>query len=150
MLNKSFITRLKLARKNAQREIDYSKRAAMEGRISEIRCQAEICFRHSYPLGFLCRSLSDFDTIIKYSYSRRTRSLSRVIRAIRRKGRIVVPWDFARWYLSGENDLRKLASKTYNITVLMEIFRENTIKSQRLYADFFRISRNANLNKVEQ
>lgn len=133
MSNKSYITRLKLARKNAQREIDQSRRAGMEGRILDVRSEYEICFRHSYPLGLVCEHLSQFDEVIKFAP--RTRGLWRVLRAIRRKGKIVHSWQIRHFVKAGKTDLRELEGKTYSITTTLNNYKRYRTMSQRLYSE---------------
>lgn len=132
MSNKSFITRLKLARKNAQREIDQSNRAGMEGRILDVRSEFEICFRHSYPLGLVCEHLSQFDEVIKFAP--RTRGLWRVLRAIRRKGKVVYSWQIRHFVKAGKTDLRELEGKTYSITATLNNYKRYRTMSQRRYS----------------
>ena len=129
----SFIRQLKLARKNAQREIDQSHRAGMEGRILDVRSEFEICFRHSYPLGLVCEHLCQFDEVIKFAP--RTRGLWRVLRAIRRKGKVVYSWQIRYFVKAGKTDLRELEGKTYSITHILNDYKKYRIMSQKHYSE---------------
>ena len=133
MKNKSYVTRLKLARKNAQREIDQSRRAGMEGRILDVRSECEICFRHSYPLGLICEHLCQFDEVVKFAP--RTRGLWRVLRAIRRKGKVVYAWQIYNFVKTGKTDLRGLEGKTYSMSKILNDFEMFRIISQKNYSE---------------
>lgn len=114
MKNQSFTRQLKLARKNAQREIDLCKKALKEGRYGDFRTEAEICLKYSYPLRLYCKYLYYFDMMIKLSS--RHKSLGRVAKAIFRKGRVIDYSKAILFFVDNKKDLRELGSITYNLT----------------------------------
>lgn len=121
MNNKSFGYRIKIARKNAQREIDLNKSLIKAGNISNIKSDFHICIKHSYPLGIMCFSLSCFDRVLrKKPKDLKWRTFARLAKVARKKGKIIYPlWTYE--WKNCNGDYRKIEFRTYNLTKLMGI-----------------------------
>lgn len=115
MPNDSFGRRFKNARKNAQREIDIRDNIISTGRISNIKSNRWVCMKHSYPLGVLCFSLSDFDKVIRRrSKNLKWKTLNKLAKKARSKGKIIyAPCYGAYW---PDEDFRNLPFKNYKIS----------------------------------
>lgn len=121
-MNKSnipFVRKFKQARKNAQREIDVQNNLIKNGCISKIKLDSYICIKHSYPLGIMCFSLSCFDRMLrKKPKDLKWRTVARLAKAARKKGRIIYPPWSCEWY-NCDGDYRKIPFRNYNLTRLI-------------------------------